>query len=272
MWRSSCIPLLTFASTAHTLLALLEFPLSKTLETKLKARWWSFPSIRLGQRMNIKWLCAFRNSIAFSTVTRLMQIPLLFHFQIYQKLNSKIDEFFELADYDWSMKEPRGTASRYLLDLIAFLQHNFEVFTNLPVCTCSPRVRFSVAVDQVTTLCFLLRRMLRRPRACRRAGTSTQAWWHFCSILRSKLSAWRRCSNLTSMLCSANVSAVRCFVAPSAACWAAVEKSCLSYRRKISLCSRRWWNQCFLISYKQDRVFLHSVTFLQSLTLGSIWS
>nr|XP_026691498.1 exocyst complex component 6 isoform X3 [Ciona intestinalis] len=52
--------------------------------------------------------------------------------QIYSKLNSKIDEFFELAEYDWGVKEPQGRASRYLLDLIAFLQHNFEVFTNLP--------------------------------------------------------------------------------------------------------------------------------------------
>ncbi|XP_076812579.1 exocyst complex component 6B-like isoform X6 [Clavelina lepadiformis] len=52
--------------------------------------------------------------------------------QIYNKLNSKIDEFFELAEYAWDVKEPKGMASRYLLDLIAFLRHNFEVFTNLP--------------------------------------------------------------------------------------------------------------------------------------------
>ncbi|CAK8688844.1 unnamed protein product [Clavelina lepadiformis] len=61
--------------------------------------------------------------------------------QIYNKLNSKIDEFFELAEYAWDVKEPKGMASRYLLDLIAFLRHNFEVFTNLPVIKITPNGR-----------------------------------------------------------------------------------------------------------------------------------
>ncbi|XP_044153863.1 exocyst complex component 6 isoform X1 [Bufo gargarizans] len=52
--------------------------------------------------------------------------------EIYTKLNQKIDEFVQLADYDWTMSEPDGRASGYLMDLINFLQSTFQVFTNLP--------------------------------------------------------------------------------------------------------------------------------------------
>ncbi|KAM4703866.1 exocyst complex component 6 [Rhinophrynus dorsalis] len=52
--------------------------------------------------------------------------------EIYTKLNQKIDEFIQLADYDWTMSEPDGTASGYLMDLINFLRSTFQVFTNLP--------------------------------------------------------------------------------------------------------------------------------------------
>ncbi|GFY57627.1 exocyst complex component 6B [Trichonephila inaurata madagascariensis] len=52
--------------------------------------------------------------------------------QIYEKLNEKIDEFLELANYDWLLNEPEGQASSYLTDLIAFLKSTFEAFTNLP--------------------------------------------------------------------------------------------------------------------------------------------
>ncbi|XP_023239955.1 exocyst complex component 6B-like isoform X3 [Centruroides sculpturatus] len=51
---------------------------------------------------------------------------------IYQQLNKKIDEFLELANYDWLLNEPQGQASNYLTDLIAFLKSTFEAFTNLP--------------------------------------------------------------------------------------------------------------------------------------------
>lgn len=51
---------------------------------------------------------------------------------IYKKLVSKMDEFIELANYDWMLSEPRGTASPWLMDLIAFLKSVFESFTNLP--------------------------------------------------------------------------------------------------------------------------------------------
>ena len=53
--------------------------------------------------------------------------------QIYKQINVKIDEFFELASYDWMMNEPRLHASEYIMDLIAFLQSTFMSFTNLPV-------------------------------------------------------------------------------------------------------------------------------------------
>lgn len=53
--------------------------------------------------------------------------------QIYIALRHKIDEFLDLAAYDWMLAEPRGTSSSYVTDLIAFLNSTFTAFTNLPV-------------------------------------------------------------------------------------------------------------------------------------------
>jgi len=53
--------------------------------------------------------------------------------QIYEALKRKMDEFLELANYDWLLNEPSGHASSYLMDLIAFLHSTFQAFTNLPV-------------------------------------------------------------------------------------------------------------------------------------------
>ncbi|XP_068161402.1 exocyst complex component 6 isoform X2 [Antennarius striatus] len=52
--------------------------------------------------------------------------------EIYTKLNQKIDEFVQLADYEWGMVESDGRASGYLMDLINFLRSTFQVFTHLP--------------------------------------------------------------------------------------------------------------------------------------------
>ncbi|KAK2862828.1 hypothetical protein Q5P01_002361 [Channa striata] len=55
--------------------------------------------------------------------------------EIYTSLNAKIDQFLQLADYDWLAPVPGGgtlMASDYLIDLIAFLNSTFAVFTNLP--------------------------------------------------------------------------------------------------------------------------------------------
>ncbi|XP_017287342.1 exocyst complex component 6 isoform X4 [Kryptolebias marmoratus] len=52
--------------------------------------------------------------------------------EIYTKLNQKIDEFIQLADYEWDMSESDGRASGYLMDLINFLRSTFQVFTHLP--------------------------------------------------------------------------------------------------------------------------------------------
>ncbi|XP_026154258.1 exocyst complex component 6B isoform X2 [Mastacembelus armatus] len=53
--------------------------------------------------------------------------------EIYTSLNTKIDQFLQLADYDWlAAVQGVGTASDYLIDLIAFLKSTFSVFTNLP--------------------------------------------------------------------------------------------------------------------------------------------
>lgn len=55
--------------------------------------------------------------------------------EIYTSLNAKIDQFLQLADYDWlvSAQGDNTEASDYLIDLIAFLKSTFSVFTNLPV-------------------------------------------------------------------------------------------------------------------------------------------
>ena len=53
--------------------------------------------------------------------------------QIYIRLNQKIDEFLDLANYDWMLVESPGMASHYISDLIAFLKSTFEAFTNLPL-------------------------------------------------------------------------------------------------------------------------------------------
>ncbi|TNM93694.1 hypothetical protein fugu_001870 [Takifugu bimaculatus] len=54
--------------------------------------------------------------------------------EIYTSLNAKIDQFLQLADYDWlvSAQGDNAEASDYLIDLIAFLRSTFSVFTNLP--------------------------------------------------------------------------------------------------------------------------------------------
>ncbi len=58
--------------------------------------------------------------------------------EIYTSLNAKIDQFLQLADYDWMAAVQGGgtpDTSDYLIDLIAFLKSTFSVFTNLPVST-----------------------------------------------------------------------------------------------------------------------------------------
>ena len=44
-----------------------------------------------------------------------------------------MDEFMELANYDWMLSEPSGQASSFLMDVIAFLHSTFQAFTNLKV-------------------------------------------------------------------------------------------------------------------------------------------
>ncbi|XP_028329773.1 exocyst complex component 6B isoform X2 [Gouania willdenowi] len=57
--------------------------------------------------------------------------------EIYSSLNAKIDQFLQLADYDWMSPLQSGSnlqlqPSDFLIDLITFLQSTFSVFTNLP--------------------------------------------------------------------------------------------------------------------------------------------
>ncbi|KAJ8965010.1 hypothetical protein NQ314_004408 [Rhamnusium bicolor] len=53
--------------------------------------------------------------------------------QICEKLTQKLNEFLELENYDWLLVEPKGHASSYISDLIAFLQTTFQSFTNIPL-------------------------------------------------------------------------------------------------------------------------------------------
>lgn len=52
--------------------------------------------------------------------------------QICEKLHMKLDEFLELENYEWLLVEPKGHASSFIVDLIAFLRSIFMSFTNLP--------------------------------------------------------------------------------------------------------------------------------------------
>uniref|UniRef100_A0A1I8ATR9 Exocyst complex component n=1 Tax=Steinernema glaseri TaxID=37863 RepID=A0A1I8ATR9_9BILA len=48
-------------------------------------------------------------------------------------LKRKVDDFMELASYDWEMSNAGGVASDYIADLIKFLTTTFTSFTNLPI-------------------------------------------------------------------------------------------------------------------------------------------
>ncbi|XP_071250841.1 exocyst complex component 6 isoform X1 [Salvelinus alpinus] len=71
--------------------------------------------------------------------------------EIYTKLNQKIDEFIQLADYDWGMPESDGQASGYLMDLINFLRSTFQVFTHLPN-NCNDHAAMSGKVAQTACM------------------------------------------------------------------------------------------------------------------------
>lgn len=52
--------------------------------------------------------------------------------QVYDRLNMKIGEFIELANYNWVPEKARSRASSYLVDLLDYLQTTFLNFTTLP--------------------------------------------------------------------------------------------------------------------------------------------
>ena len=64
--------------------------------------------------------------------------------QIYEALKRKIDEFMELANYDWLLSESSGHASSFLMDLIAFLHSTFQAFTNLKVSIVNKKAIFLI--------------------------------------------------------------------------------------------------------------------------------
>ena len=52
--------------------------------------------------------------------------------EIYTNLNQEIDQFLQLAGYDWMTGDVGSKASDYLVDLTAFLHSTFAIFTHLP--------------------------------------------------------------------------------------------------------------------------------------------
>lgn len=52
---------------------------------------------------------------------------------MFDKLNSKMDDFFDLANYHWTPSSKRSQPSEYLVDLIAYLKGAFITFDSLPV-------------------------------------------------------------------------------------------------------------------------------------------
>ncbi|KAF6017669.1 EXOC6B [Bugula neritina] len=52
--------------------------------------------------------------------------------RIYSQINEKVDDFFEIAEYEWNRPESTGMASGYVTDLIAFLRSTFQSFSHLP--------------------------------------------------------------------------------------------------------------------------------------------
>ncbi|XP_037944562.1 exocyst complex component 6 [Teleopsis dalmanni] len=48
--------------------------------------------------------------------------------QVGVRICSKIDEFFELSEYDWLLVEPPGIASAFITDMISYLKSTFESF------------------------------------------------------------------------------------------------------------------------------------------------
>ncbi|XP_037818946.1 exocyst complex component 6 [Lucilia sericata] len=76
-----------------------------------------------------------------NTVSSVAQTPsAMFHVarqdaerQVGIRICSKIDEFFELSEYEWLLVEPPGKASAYITDMISYLSSTFESFsTKLP--------------------------------------------------------------------------------------------------------------------------------------------
>lgn len=79
--------------------------------------------------------------------------------QIYKKINDKIDEFFSLASYDWTLSRPndqnRHQASSFITDIISFLNGTFKAFTNLP-----PRIAQGACMSACKHVAQSLRDML----------------------------------------------------------------------------------------------------------------
>lgn len=71
-----------------------------------------------------------------NTVSNISQTPsAMFHVarqeaekQVGVRICSKIDEFFDLAAYDWLLIEPPGIASAYITDMISYLRSTFDNF------------------------------------------------------------------------------------------------------------------------------------------------
>ena len=71
--------------------------------------------------------------------------------QICLKIQAKLDEFFELEEYNWLLSEPSGHASNYITDSIAFLHGTFESFIYFPVFFAFKR-KCAKIIDQLENI------------------------------------------------------------------------------------------------------------------------
>ncbi|XP_055919345.1 exocyst complex component 6 [Eupeodes corollae] len=63
--------------------------------------------------------------------TKILYTSLEAEREVVRRICSKVDEFFDLSDYNWLLIEPSGNASTYITDMISYLRNTFESFASI---------------------------------------------------------------------------------------------------------------------------------------------
>lgn len=76
--------------------------------------------------------------------------------QVGVRICSKIDEFFELSEYDWLLVEPPGIASAFITDMISYLKSTFDNFAfKLPtIAQAACRRTFEHIAEKIYSILF----------------------------------------------------------------------------------------------------------------------